>query len=451
MTPEELLKKHDLKGPYSNKAAEAKLYYLDFVNPLFKRWGDFIAQKFPGRDQYITYCNFITDQWLEVYYLQSELEKVIIDYVDLVKKRPDFLQSNYQDWKESCLKLDQAFEEGDYFKICEAYLEEYFLSCAVPEAFSLAPEATIIPAIREYTDKYNLDFQETFALLTSPIVDSFINQEEKELLATDNLEAHQQKWHWIQNNYCVIKELDVEFFKNKKKNLNPKPDSDIIKQKQKLFSKYPPSEDLKLYVQLSEIFSEMQDVRKGYVLKANSVHKKYLTQLSKEKNITLEDLEYYTYPEIKNFKEVNPQEIAERKKILFNFTSKEEKLMLTGEDAQEIKKYFKQSSDDKEIRGLVANKGRAQGRVKIILTSKDISKVEPGDILVSTMTRPEMVPAMKQAAAIVTDEGGITSHAAIVSRELGIPCILATKHATKILKDGDQVEVNADQGTVKKL
>ena len=78
-------------------------------------------------------------------------------------------------------------------------------------------------------------------------------------------------------------------------------------------------------------------------------------------------------------------------------------------------------------------------------------KLEIGDILVSPMTRPELMPAVKRAAAIVTDEGGITCHAAIVSRELGIPCIIGTKNATRILKDGDKVEVDANHGVVKIL
>jgi pyruvate,water dikinase len=93
--------------------------------------------------------------------------------------------------------------------------------------------------------------------------------------------------------------------------------------------------------------------------------------------------------------------------------------------------------------------GKATGRVKILKSVKEINKIEKGDILVAVMTRPDYVPAMKKAAAIVTDEGGVTSHAAIVSRELGIPCIIGTKIATKILKDGMLVEVNANHSWVK--
>ena len=73
---------------------------------------------------------------------------------------------------------------------------------------------------------------------------------------------------------------------------------------------------------------------------------------------------------------------------------------------------------------------------------------EKGDILVTSMTRPEFVPLMKKAGAIITNEGGITSHAAIISRELKIPCIIGTKNATVILKDGDFVEVDANNGII---
>ncbi|MBU0636902.1 hypothetical protein KKH16_01700 [Patescibacteria group bacterium] len=103
------------------------------------------------------------------------------------------------------------------------------------------------------------------------------------------------------------------------------------------------------------------------------------------------------------------------------------------------------------ISGQSASPGIAKGKVKIVLTNKDIYKVSIGDILVSPMTRPDFVPAMKKAAAFVTDEGGVTCHAAIVAREMKKPCIIGTKIATQILKDGDKVEVDANNGIVKIL
>ncbi|NJE06330.1 phosphoenolpyruvate synthase [Thermococcus sp. M36] len=102
------------------------------------------------------------------------------------------------------------------------------------------------------------------------------------------------------------------------------------------------------------------------------------------------------------------------------------------------------------LKGLGASPGIGAGRVVVIFEADEIDKVKEGDILVTTMTNPDMVPAMKRAAAIVTDEGGRTSHAAIVSRELGIPAVVGTKEATKKLKTGDYVTVDGTRGVVYK-
>lgn len=102
------------------------------------------------------------------------------------------------------------------------------------------------------------------------------------------------------------------------------------------------------------------------------------------------------------------------------------------------------------LTGQSASPGIATGRVKIITSTKQISKIKKGDILVAKMTSPDYVPAMKQAGGIITDEGGVTSHAAIVSRELGIACVVGTGEATKKLKDGMTVTVNGKEGIVLK-
>jgi len=100
------------------------------------------------------------------------------------------------------------------------------------------------------------------------------------------------------------------------------------------------------------------------------------------------------------------------------------------------------------VRGLAASPGIGRGIVKYIKDISEISRVEDGDVLVTMMTNPDMVPAMRRASAVVTEEGGRTCHAAIVSRELGIPCIVGAKEATKILKEGMEVTVDAKRGVV---
>lgn len=100
------------------------------------------------------------------------------------------------------------------------------------------------------------------------------------------------------------------------------------------------------------------------------------------------------------------------------------------------------------VKGIGVSPGHASGRVRILLSVKDISNFKEKDILVTEMTTPDWVPAMKIASAVITNLGGKTCHAAIVSRELGVPCIVGTENATKVLKDGDTVTVDGQKGFV---
>ncbi|WP_062571511.1 phosphoenolpyruvate synthase [Peptoniphilus sp. DNF00840] len=131
-----------------------------------------------------------------------------------------------------------------------------------------------------------------------------------------------------------------------------------------------------------------------------------------------------------------------------------------GFDADTKEFYFLQSrpittlEEEKEeklvtlCKGLPASPGIGRGKVKLIKDISEINLVEEGDVLVTAMTNPDMVPAMRKCAGVVTDEGGRTCHAAIVSRELQIPCIVGAKNATKSLKTGDSVTVDAVRGIV---
>lgn len=125
---------------------------------------------------------------------------------------------------------------------------------------------------------------------------------------------------------------------------------------------------------------------------------------------------------------------------------------LTKEEVkkEEVEKMEAKSEAEAKIlvEGLGASPGMGVGPVKIIKSAKEIKRMESGDVLVTEMTTPDFVPAMKKAAAIVTDTGGMTSHAAIVSRELGVPCIVGSQDATKVLKEGDTVSVDGTHGIV---
>jgi len=101
------------------------------------------------------------------------------------------------------------------------------------------------------------------------------------------------------------------------------------------------------------------------------------------------------------------------------------------------------------LRGIPASPGKAEGRVRILPSVEDAEKkFKAGDIIVTHMTDPNWVIYMKKAKAIITNSGGALSHAAIVSRELGIPCIVGTKIATDILKDNMTIIINGEEGII---
>jgi phosphohistidine swiveling domain-containing protein len=108
------------------------------------------------------------------------------------------------------------------------------------------------------------------------------------------------------------------------------------------------------------------------------------------------------------------------------------------------------SEHEGELKGVCAMTGRASGRVAIVTSVGDLENVRHGDVLVAVSTHPDYISAMQRACAIVTDEGGISSHAAITARELRKPCIVGARAATKLLRDGDVVVIDADSATIKK-
>lgn len=123
----------------------------------------------------------------------------------------------------------------------------------------------------------------------------------------------------------------------------------------------------------------------------------------------------------------------------------------TGKKFQYWKEKIYKDNLNKKIIGKVAYPGQVKGRVVKHTSWSKTTEINKNDILVTGMTNPQMIPLLKKAVAIITDEGGITCHAAIISRELKIPCIVGTKNATQILKNGDMIEVNANKGVIKKL
>lgn len=185
-----------------------------------------------------------------------------------------------------------------------------------------------------------------------------------------------------------------------------------------------------------------------------------LKELSKRTGVKVKDLFLYTDSEILNLfngKKIKNNILYARSKGYAVLVLNKKRTLLIGDD---FRKAFNEvvlhKKGTSEIKGMVAMKGFVRGKIKLILhtkrnISKEVKRFKKGEVLVTEMTRPDTILACRKAAAIITDEGGITSHAAIISREFKIPCIIGTKIATQILKTGNLVEVDAIKGIVKIL
>jgi phosphoenolpyruvate synthase/pyruvate phosphate dikinase len=177
--------------------------------------------------------------------------------------------------------------------------------------------------------------------------------------------------------------------------------------------------------------------------------------IAKHFSVEQRDVGYLTLDEIEEMlgkDELPVEKIKYRKNNAFIITSDENMevkvIDSVPEKYQKIMDSLEDPGEQKMLKGLVAQAGKARGKAIIIHTYHDIKRVEDGDILIANTTHPNFLPGMQKAAGFVTNEGGIISHTAIVAREMKKPCIVGTKTVTKIVKDGQMVEVDGDKGEV---
>jgi phosphohistidine swiveling domain-containing protein len=163
--------------------------------------------------------------------------------------------------------------------------------------------------------------------------------------------------------------------------------------------------------------------------------------------LTQQEFEGY----LRNGKLPDDAELKNRYEASVLYFEKDKLSLLFGESVDEVETIIANQSSiaEKEIKGISAYPGKVTGKVRIISDPLKIQVFNDNDILVTGMTRPEFMSVIKKASAIITDVGGILCHAAITAREMKIPCVVGTAVATKVLKDGDIVEVDASNGTIK--
>jgi phosphohistidine swiveling domain-containing protein/DNA-binding transcriptional ArsR family regulator len=250
------------------------------------------------------------------------------------------------------------------------------------------------------------------------------------------------KYSWIQNSYHSVHKLNEDEVRMEvRKKLGKK-------QPKSARSKSPTSIPQEL-VDVGKEIILMNDKRKRYMMIAAQHLYDLLGDIGSKYSLTL-DLMVQTLPRevltINNLGGLR-EELEKRLHACTIVGSFEEGITVYSGKVI-LPEGFKQETKE-TIAGKVGCGGKAVGRAKIVRKVSDINKVHHGDVIVSPMTDPMMTPAIRRCVAIVTDEGGIMCHAAVIAREFNIPCIIATGNATKLIKDKDLIEVDADSGIVR--
>lgn len=284
------------------------------------------------------------------------------------------------------------------------------------------------------------------------------------------IKNHYKKYLWLHYNY-EGPILQLDYFLEVWRGLLKQGKIDkFLKESREKFSEIKRKRTL-LFKQLNfsdkekKLFDVAKDIvwlkgwRKDCMYYGAYVLDKIIKEIGRRLGLTLRQARYFCYWEVKDALQKNKYDVNklnERYEHSIVYTdSWGRPVIYSGKEARNFLKklHFEKQKIEKvdKLTGICASPGRARGRVVIIETVDDLKKMKRGNIMLSETTYPALVPAMKLASAIVTNVGGLTCHAAIVSRELKIPCVVGTKIATKVLKDGDLVEVDATKGIVKKI
>jgi phosphohistidine swiveling domain-containing protein len=235
---------------------------------------------------------------------------------------------------------------------------------------------------------------------------------------------------------------------------------DIKNQKRDLLERLNLPADVIRLFEISAKFMSIKDFRKGVYQRSYLAMDKVMQEIAKRLELDLKAIKFMLFEEVKdallNQRQAHYTPIVAQRLVKCCLIAQDGKFTIYhGQECEDqIVRWLGKAKDAldgktvKTLKGSVAYVGHAKGVVRIVLVAEDVDKVNEGDILVSSSTNPDLIVAMKRAAAFVTDMGGITSHAAIVARELKKPCVVGTGKATRVLKDGDMVEVDAEKGLI---
>ena len=284
-------------------------------------------------------------------------------------------------------------------------------------------------------------------------------------LLAKRVEAHRKKWEWLSFLYVGPVKWDRAYFYKlllamAREGQDPALERERLEEQPKRMLAAR-KKVAKLCADDAHFYAARQLSHLKAVRKDTQVHSYYyldgfFRHLARQFDLSPTQARFHTSEEIVRLLRgtipPKPAEANERFKESFWYCWEGKSEILTGRKAKEASEKVRRPEvkSSEEVKGSCACPGHAQGQVKIVNSAAEAEKVLPGDVLVSVATNPELISAMRIASAIVTDMGGLTCHAAIVARELNIPCVIGTKNATRSFKDGDHIDVNATQGWARK-
>jgi len=460
-----------------NKAFHSKVFTL-----IASSESEIYALAQLSKQHYDTCFSFIKEEESQ-WYMASDKVKEIREWV--LKQDYSTIKELNTTWQEYLqltkkINIDQfkQLSNKEFYQLFEKFYIQYVLvgSLAyITDCFMSTGEKDWLEELigQEVKDKDKL------RTLTSPVHLSFTLEAEYQLLKAavesskgkdinEKLKDLENNFHWIQNNYHNVYYITAEEFGTKiKKIIDEHQDVKFLlkekeehlvqvkKEREDLINSLGISDDIKNILKIARLFTKWKDIRKSGVYIGMYYFDLFLEEVSRRTDYTRENLTFAVFNEIEEI--LNGQNIkeklAKRKEQCFFAVTTKGYFICGGKDAE---KYFTFSKPEEkqnvtELRGVVAATGYACGRVRIIRKTSEMKDFQTGEILVTNQTTPEFVPIMKKAAAVITEQGGITSHAAIVSRELKVPCIIGTKIATTALMNGENVEVDANNGIVRRL
>ncbi|MDO8581666.1 MAG: PEP-utilizing enzyme [bacterium] len=310
-------------------------------------------------------------------------------------------------------------------------------------------------------ESYSLKEEQEFARLVADVRSTGIGSKS----ARDGIQIFSEKYIWLPYEYVGPKIWDVDAVRARiiealEKEYSVNDEDNVLELQRACIAGHGLSTEIINLFQILRMFTIMQDDRKIYMTRfCYYFDHSILAELARRLDIPLVHARYIDPDLLK-------QHIARKTNLADCVRTRAEFVMTINSDAEGRVYYDGEEGREKlralgvvlheperteEVRGQVAYPGKVRGSVRIFKTSSDKVEFHEGDILITGMTTPDFVTIIKKAGAIITDEGGILCHAAIVSREMKKPCIIGTKIATKIFKDGDRVEVDAERGIVKKI